>query len=96
MCLLPLTGPLLSRVWGEATDCAQAVLEKEEMQVKILSKSFQDSVNRPPPQNSFSSPPHVESEARATVLGEKGTVSITSPFFCNLASLLYLQEPLCE
>lgn len=49
MCLLPLTGPLLSRVWGEATDCAQAVLEKEEMQVKILSKSFQDSVNRPPP-----------------------------------------------
>lgn len=48
MCLLPLAGPLFSRVWGEATDCSQAVLEKEEMQVKILSKSFQDSVNRPP------------------------------------------------
>lgn len=48
MCLLPLAGPLLSRVWGEATDCSQAVLEKEEMQVKILSKSFQDSVNRLP------------------------------------------------
>lgn len=48
MCLLPLAGPLLSRVWGETTDCSQAVLEKEEMQVKILSKSFQDSVNRPP------------------------------------------------
>lgn len=43
-----MAGPLLSRVWGEATDCSQAVLEKEEMQVKILSKSFQDSVNRPP------------------------------------------------
>lgn len=50
MWLLPLAGPLLSRVFrGGRTDCSQAVLEKVEMKVKILPKSFQDSFNRPHP-----------------------------------------------